>query len=345
MSTPGRTPAQRLHYLFEDGGTDARERYVSFCTGCSCILKISKTLEPPDATIESLSNYCPGCGSTLETSIATRSMHVTKELCDAPVPEGPKEAQRTKRQFFQSADSLRRFRFGFPPLDNLLEPIDPGWLAVFRGPASGMLAELLCFRAQLPQEKGGMDSTCVFIDGGNCSDPLLFASFAKRARVNPRAALRRVVTSRAFTVYQLANLVLRELPRAINDSGSKLVVVSDALSMFADPSIPENEGRRVVSAVAEGLQNARKRKDALILVTLVTPTKYDSKITDAADLLLELHPDISGISAELVRHPLRKPRLAIFRPQEISSMTPSAHQSMVRAFGKNPTLVQTGTVG
>lgn len=339
MSNPG-----RLHYLFEDNGTSARERYVSFCTCCSCILRVSRTLEHPGATIESLGNRCPGCGSALEASIATRALHVTKDLCEAPPPEGPKAPRRPRRQFFQSADSLRRFRFGFPPLDNLLEPMDPGWLAVFRGPEAGTLAELLCFRAQLPQERGGMDSTCVFLDGGNCSDLYLFASFAKRAGVDPGKALRRVATSRAFTIYQLASLVLRELPRVIDDNGAKMVVVSDALSMFADPSIAENEGRRVAGAVVEGLRNVKKQKDALTLVTLVTPTELDSKIADEADLLLDLKPDIAGVRAELVRHPLRKPGSITYRPQEITSTTPSAHQAMVRVFGKNALLVQTGTV-
>lgn len=341
MKATNSRQVQGLHYLFEDERRGPSERLVSFCSDCQCILKVSKELRAPDRLIETLDNRCPGCGCALETSIATRSMPVAPELSAISLSEAMERTSRTKKQFFQSANSLRRFRFGYPPIDNLLEPMDPGWLVVLRGPTAGVLAELLCLRAQLPHGKGGLDSASVFIDGGNCSDPYLFSSLAKRARLNPKVALRRVTTSRAFTIYQLANLVSRQLPKELEDNGSRLAVVSDVFSMFADPSIDENERRRMADAVVDGVRKTKAETGALLVVTLVTKTEFDSKVTNRADLLLELRPDASGVRAELVRHPLRRPGSTMFNPRDIGSTISSAHQSMVSVFGMGTAAIQT----
>ena len=136
--------------------------------------------------------------------------------------------------------------------------------------------------------------------------------------VPPREALGRVVTSRAFTIYQLANLVTRELPRVIGEHGSKFVIISDILSMFNDPSIDAKEASRVIEAIKGGLREVKKkRRDVFVLVTLTAKTPYDHLITDSADLLLNLSPANSKVAAMLLKHPCKpslQPREEILRP-------------------------------
>jgi len=136
--------------------------------------------------------------------------------------------------------------------------------------------------------------------------------------VPPREALGRVVTSRAFTIYQLANLVTRELPRVIGEHGSKFVIISDILSMFNDPSIDAKEASRVIEAIKGGLREVKKkRRDVFVLVTLTAKTPYDHLITDSADLLLNLSPANSKVAAMLLKHPCKpslQPGEEILRP-------------------------------
>ena len=129
--------------------------------------------------------------------------------------------------------------------------------------------------------------------------------------VPPREALGRVVTSRAFTIYQLANLVTRELSAVIDEHGSKFVIISDILSMFNDPSIEAKEASRVIEAIKGGLREVKKkRRDVFVLVTLTAKTPYDHLITDSADLLLNLSPANSKVAAMLLKHPC-KPSLQL----------------------------------
>src|SRR3989442_4406750 len=122
--------------------------------------------------------------------------------------------------------------------------------------------------------------------------------------VPPREAVGRVVTSRAFTIYQLANLVTRELPAVIDEHGSQFVIISDILSMFNDPSVDAKEAGRVIEAIRGGLREVKKkRRDGFVLVTLTAETPYDRLITDSADLLLHLSPAHSKVAAMLFEQP------------------------------------------
>jgi len=309
---------QKFHYLHEATDSCTKSRFVYFCTECLCVLKLCKSLSSVDKLIETFENRCPSCGSALEGSLSCRLTPVSDEWSDAPSRRGERRVTpRTSELFKQASSLLREPSFNFSPI----EKFEPGRVAVFTGKYAETVAEFLCFRGQLPRRHGGLDTVVVFIDGGNCSDPYLFASYAREYIVSPRAALERVVTSRAFTIYQLANLVTRELPRVIDEHGSKFVIISDILSMFNDPSIDAREAGRVIEAIKGSLRQLKKRGDVFVLVTLTAKTPYDQLITDSADLLLNLTPANSKVAAMLLKHP-SKPNLQL----EEEILRPVLHQ-------------------
>ena len=177
----------------------------------------------------------------------------------------------------------------------------------FTGRCANAVAEFLCFRAQLPKEAGGSDSSVVLIDGGNRSDLYLFSAYAKLYGVPPRKALRRVVTSRAFTMYQMADLVVNQLGRVVDEYGAKVVVLSDVLGLLNEGSgLREDEAWRLAGAVRRGLDGARKERKLLTFMTLVTKTPYDRALTDHADILVGLEEAGGGIEGTLLKHPFRK---------------------------------------
>jgi hypothetical protein len=312
-----------LHYLYDTEESSENERFVYSCSGCSCILNVCMTLEPASDTVESLGNRCPGCGSALEASVSCRSARVPDAwleisrsmMCSAPMVQAPSlpapavpDRTAMKEAGFRTAASLREFSFNFGPLDALVGHfIDPSWSVVFTGRCANLVAEFLCFRAQLPREAGGSDSSVVLIDGGNRSDLYLFSSFAKLYGVAPKKALERVVTSRAFTVYQLANLVVNELAGVVDMYGARVVMLTDALGVMSEGSgLRDEEAKRLAHAVRYGIDAVRREKEVRTFVTLLSATQHDRVMTDEADVLVDFQESGPRIKGTLLKHPLRR---------------------------------------
>jgi hypothetical protein len=333
MSTlEGQQQQQQLHYLYETSDGGEKERFVYSCSGCSCILNVSVALESVDNIVESLKNRCPGCGSALEAQISCRSICIPEAWSKISRSfyaekrgrfrggEAEERAQQLPPQVtFQTAASLRGFSFNFAPLDAMVAHyIDPNWSVAFTGRCANTVAEFVCFRAQLPKEVGGSDSSVVLIDGGNRSDLYLFSSYAKLYGVAPMKALRRVVTSRAFTMYQMTNLVVKELGKVVDEYDAKIVVISDVLGMLNEESgLREDEARRLVEAVRRGLEKIGKEKKILTFMTLITRTSYDRAVTDHADILVDLEESGPLIKGTLLKHPF-------FKKQKSPSSSPSS---------------------
>ncbi len=305
----------RLHYLYEQQGT-GKEHFVYYCTNCNCVLRVRRDLCPASKTIDSLDGHCLGCGRPLEGSIECRLAPTPAEWSDVFVTE-PQAEKKTPR--FVQASSFPHFSLGFPRLDSLLRPLSEGRLVVLSGAVSSTVAELAAFRAQLPIESGGLDSVALFIDGGNRSDPYLFSSFARQRRLKPSVAMRRVANCRVFTFYQMASLVSEHLVRAVEDYGTKLVVISDILGTFNEPELEEREARRILRAIEEGID--RVKKNALVIATLATPNKYDDMVAEWADALVRLTPSRGTVQAELVKHRNKLPTSSSFKLTQLLRAT------------------------
>jgi len=53
--------------------------------------------------------------------------------------------------------------------------------------------------------------------------------------------------TRSFTIYQLAHLIINELPNIVQKFNTKLVVISDLLKMFLeDPQLNDNEAKVIL---------------------------------------------------------------------------------------------------
>ena len=300
-----------LHYLYEQAG-DGTEHFVYYCSSCSCVLQVRRNLGP----IGSLGGCCAGCGRPLEGGIECRLAPVPEDWSDVfakAIPRVPKEP------LFQRASSVPHFSLGFPRLDSLLRPLSEGRLIMLSGETSSVVAELASFRAQLPIEAGGLDSAVLFIDGGNRSDPYLFSSFARQKGLKPTMAMRRVASCRVFTFYQMGALVSEHLVRAVEDYGTKLVVISELLGTFNEPELEEREARRVLGAIEEGVEKVKKH--ALIIVTQASPNKYDDVMASWADTLVHLSPERGGIGAELLRHRNRLPGKTTFKLNQLLRST------------------------
>jgi hypothetical protein len=129
------------------------------------------------------------------------------------------------------------------------------------------LASLLCVRAQLPVQLGGLGSNVVFVDGGNTFQLYHVARLARLHRLDPKQALERIYISRAFTAYQMTALVLEKLRETVKRYDAKLVVISDIASFFLDKDVAEIEARRVYNQVTAYLQNFARENNVILVAT------------------------------------------------------------------------------
>ena len=311
----------KLHYLYEQV-VSGRERFVYYCSSCRCVLRIRRDLSPASENISSLNGRCMGCGSLLEGSIECRLAPVPDDWSDVFLTTPPVQKREA---IFQKASSIPHFSLGFPRLDSLLRPFSEGRTILLSGEASSIVAEQAALRAQLPIESGGLDSAVLFIDGGNRSDPYLFSSFAKQRGLKPSVAMRRVASCRVFTFYQLAALVSEHLVRAVEDYGTRLVVICDILGTFNEPELEEREARRVLGAIEEGIE--RVKRQALVIATQTSSNKYDATVASWADAQVCMSSEKDRIRAELVKHRNRLPGETTFRLGQLlrATKTEGAH--------------------
>ncbi|MDG6898883.1 MAG: hypothetical protein JRN24_03990, partial [Nitrososphaerota archaeon] len=131
----------------------------------------------------------------------------------------------------------------------------------------------------------------------------------------PASAMRRVASCRVFTFYQLAALMSEHLVRAVEDYGTRLVVISDVLGTFNEPELEEREARRVLGAVQEGIEKVKEH--AIVIATMASPNKYDAMVTSWADSMVRLSSEGDGVRAELLKHRNRVPGVATFKLNQL----------------------------
>ena len=160
------------------------------------------------------------------------------------------------------------FSLNMPGIDELFPGFAPGDFAVLYGsPSVISLTSLLCIRAQLPLQLGGLESNVVFIDGGNTFRLYKITRLAQLHQLNPQEVLERIFISRAFTAYQLTSLIIDKLEETIKTYNAKLVVISDIAGFFLDNDVPHGEAQRVYSQIINYLSSFAKKHQIIVIAT------------------------------------------------------------------------------
>lgn len=211
------------------------------------------------------------------------------------------------------------FSLNMPDVDELFPGFIPGDFAVLYGsPSVISLTSLLCIRAQLPAQLGGLGSNVVFIDGANTFRLYKIARLAQLHHLNPRQALERIFISRAFTAYQLTALILDKLEETVQKYNAKLVVISDIAGFFSDTDIPNEEALKVYSQIINYLSSFAKKHQIILIATFLPDSEnrrnsllqeityskaktvlYFSKTAYTREITLEKHPSFVLGTAEL----------------------------------------------
>jgi hypothetical protein len=122
-------------------------------------------------------------------------------------------------------------------------------------------------------QHGGFGSRhVIIIDAGNSSDVYSCVNIARQYGLDIRDILRRIVVSRPFTIYQLVNLVVNQLPEVIRKFDSKVIIIPDILSMFLNnPSVRIGEAQYLIKLIT----NSLRFDDVSVIVSLnCIPPEY-----------------------------------------------------------------------
>jgi hypothetical protein len=151
-----------------------------------------------------------------------------------------------------------------------------GDFAVLYGASAVLpLSSLLCVRAQLPNQLGGLGTDVVFVDGGNTFRLYQVSRIAQLHQLDPKRVLKRIYISRAFTAYQMTSIIFQRLKEAIDRFNAKLVVISDIAGLYLDKDIPTEEAKRVFSHLTAYLSRFAEENQVIILT--IYPPHYHSK--------------------------------------------------------------------
>jgi hypothetical protein len=158
--------------------------------------------------------------------------------------------------------------FNMQNIDSLFPGFMLGDFAVMYGlPHVLTLSSLLAVRALFPFQLGGLESSVVFVDGGNTFRLYRVSRLARLHHLRPRDVLRRIFISRAFTMHQMTSLILDGLEEATERYGARLVVISDFQGLYLDKDIPVEESREVFSQVCAYLSDFAQEKGTIVLAT------------------------------------------------------------------------------
>jgi DNA-directed RNA polymerase subunit RPC12/RpoP len=252
-----------------------------FCLACHTIL--GETATPIDLTN---SEECPKCGSLLSETIQ-RVEQEQQQQHDINI--------RFPR--FHKADSSR-LNFDIMALDRILQ-FRVGESVCIMGVHSGILRDRLCVRSLLSERYGGFNSpNVIIIDAGNNSDVYQCVNFARQYGMDITSVLRRIIVSRPFTIYQLANLIIYELPKIVEKLDTRIIVISDLLHLFLqDPQTDVEESKYLIRQITESI---RSFLNNLLVITTLQNTqcspyerilfpKFNKRIEISNGLIVNIH--------------------------------------------------------
>lgn len=248
-----------------------------YCSNCKGVLRETES----EVSLPRIVEPCPFCGSLLSESLQKRHLVVQKIV---------------KPVIFQPASKVPRLTVDIKKIDSVLNFLSLGQKVAVIGHSSQKLIERLAVRAQLPHRYGGLGSHVVLVDGGNSSDPYLGINFARQYGLDINDVLSKIISSRAFTVYQLESLIAHELPNVIKKFNAKLVIISDLLAMFSnDPYLDKHDAECILDSI---LQSISKLNECLVVVSISKLARYE-KIIKSFDEIIQLSDNDDAITVQL----------------------------------------------
>jgi len=110
-------------------------------------------------------------------------------------------------------------------------------------------------------------SPTIVLDAGNQLNPFLLARFARMNMLSPQELLKQVYLSRAYTVYQLTDLIHSRVESLIQKVSPVTLVLTGLFSLLDDADVCRDEASQLLQIVMKQLkQMTTKYQVAMILI-------------------------------------------------------------------------------
>lgn len=218
-----------------------------------------------------------------------------------------------------------RLAFGLENIDQLFPGFVLGDFGVLYGlPTCLSLSLLLSIRCQFPVEESGLDSSVVFVDGGNTFDLYEVSYIAQKYGLDPKAVLERTFISRAFTAYQLTSLIIDRLKSTVDKFKAKLVVVSDVLGLYLDRDVPKTESMDVFNKLTLFLSRFASENNVITVATHFTRRAssrgifLESALLGRAKVIVRVRNSHRVLRFVLEKHPIYKVGIVEFPSEGVT---------------------------
>lgn len=137
------------------------------------------------------------------------------------------------------------------------------------GGGKSQLGFTLAVNVQLPQDRGGLDGNCLFIDSENTFRPERIVQIAKPLGLAPEKVLRNIFVARSFnSEHQM--LLVEKAPEVIEDKKIKLIVIDSLTSHFRADFFGRGELAARQQKLNRHLHQLQRLADAFNLAVYVT---------------------------------------------------------------------------
>jgi hypothetical protein len=109
------------------------------------------------------------------------------------------------------------FTFGVEKIDSKLQLHLDDIIGIFGDTRyTNALTTRLVVRSLLPRNHGGVDAgKVIVIEADNSSNPYLYVDLARQNGMHHSKVLRNIIIPRQFTIYQLTNTIIYDLPKRV----------------------------------------------------------------------------------------------------------------------------------
>jgi hypothetical protein len=266
-----------------------------FCSECGLLLKQTET-ELKHAHLRG-GEECPKCGSLLSYTLQQRTRVAGHASLVTEREEDFNDIQSQSSSFiprFQTAyekynnSSSIQFGFDIHKIDSALNLSSREILCIIgEQKYTQLLVARLCVNPLMMQQRRkrlgvGERMSCtekhiIFIDAGNDLDIYQYVIFARQYGLDIKKFLQSIVVSRMFTIYQLANTIIYDLPKLIirhlqqhpqqqHNFEPKVIVISDLLDMFVNSRhIKVEEAKNILKEIMVSILRTRTSRSREIL--------------------------------------------------------------------------------
>lgn len=285
---------------------------IYHCKACFQVLAVSEDRFPQRQIDILVHEKCPSCMQELAVNLAYRTAEVPVDTQFWMHPKIKLRKNEVKYPVrFTTARSLFGLSSGITFVDTLIGGLAPDNITLIKGSKLPLLiAEKYCVRAQLPEQFGGFEGRALFIDGGNSFDIYFFTSIAREYGIDFDRALDRIIISRAFTPYELLQLVSKDAEEVFDAYHPQLFVINDIFNLFTQ-DVDEGEAKRILRKLGNAIRKRSQKRHVPILITSASKADYlEFLFKDYCDTMVELNDEEHQIRAKLLKHP-SKPQIEI----------------------------------